>query len=103
VFQPHTYTRTKLLLDEFAQCFDGADRVIITDIYAARERDTGEIHSSHLVKAISERGGSAVYIPGFREVVRYLSENLQQGDLVLTVGAGDVYKVGEMLLEADNS
>jgi UDP-N-acetylmuramate--alanine ligase len=102
VFQPHTYTRTKLLLDEFAQCFDGADGVIITDIYAARERDTGEIHSSHLARAVSERGGNAIYIPGFREVVRYLSENLQQGDLVLTVGAGDVYKIGEMLLEADN-
>ena len=101
VFQPHTYTRTKFLMDEFAQCFTGADRVIITDIYAAREQDTGEVHSSHLVKAVSDRGNNAVYIPGFGEAARYLSENLQEGDLVLTVGAGDVYKVGEMLLEGD--
>ncbi|MGI6703940.1 MAG: UDP-N-acetylmuramate--L-alanine ligase [Clostridia bacterium] len=100
VFQPHTYTRTKFLLYEFADSFKGADRIIITDIYAAREKDTGEIHSTHLVEAIKANDQNAIYIPGFEDVVRHLSENLQAGDLVLTVGAGDVYKIGEMLLEA---
>ena len=99
VFQPHTYTRTKFLLEDFARSFEGADRVIVTDIYAARERDTGEIHSTHLVEAIKTNGQNAVYIQGFEDAVRHISEDLQAGDLVLTVGAGDVYKVGEMLLK----
>ncbi len=103
VFQPHTYTRTKFLLEEFSMSFKDADRIIITDIYAAREPDTGEIHSTHLVKGICDRGKDAIYIPEFKDVARYLSENLQNGDLILTVGAGDVYRIGEMVLEEDYS
>lgn len=101
VFQPHTFTRTKFLLEGFARSFTGADRVIITDIYAAREKDTGEIHSTHLVEAINNLGQKAVYISSFKDIDRYLRENLQEGDLMLTLGAGDVYKIGEMLLKKE--
>lgn len=102
VFQPHTYTRTKLLFEDFAESFDLADRIIITDIYAAREKNNGDIHSSQLAQEISNRGLNAVYMAGFQNIAHHLSKNLQAGDLVLTVGAGDVYRIGEILL-ADNS
>jgi len=101
VFQPHTYTRTKFLFEDFARSFNNADRVIVTDIYAAREKDTGEIHSTHLVKEMSNRGKDVIYLAGFEDIARHLSENLQDGDLLLTVGAGNVYKIGEILLEGN--
>ncbi|NLD47144.1 MAG: UDP-N-acetylmuramate--L-alanine ligase [Clostridiaceae bacterium] len=98
VFQPHTYTRTKLLLKEFSEAFSEADSIIISDIYSAREIDTGEIHSSTLTDRIKEKGKDAVYISDFDAIVEYLRENASSGDLILTMGAGDVYKVGEMFL-----
>ncbi|MBA1334641.1 MAG: UDP-N-acetylmuramate--L-alanine ligase [Firmicutes bacterium] len=98
VFQPHTYTRTKFLLDDFAESFYQADKIIVADIYAAREKDTGEIHSTNLVNEIKSKGKDAVYIPDFTGIVRYLADNITEGDLVLTVGAGNIYQVGEMLL-----
>ncbi|MCX7711979.1 MAG: UDP-N-acetylmuramate--L-alanine ligase [Clostridia bacterium] len=99
VFQPHTYTRTKCLMDEFSVSFSGADEVIVSDIYAAREPDTGEVHSSMLAERIASTGEKAIYIKGFEAITDYLLEHVQPEDLVLTMGAGDIYKVGEMLLE----
>lgn len=100
VFQPHTYTRTKFLMNEFACAFDNADTVIVTDIYAAREKDTGEVHSTILVDAINRhRENKAVYIKDFSEIVRFLRSYASSGDLIITMGAGDIYKVGEMFLE----
>jgi UDP-N-acetylmuramate--alanine ligase len=101
VFQPHTYTRTKYLLDEFSRSFSKADVIIVTDIYAAREKDTGDIHSTDLVDAISRRGQKTFYIPDFRKAAKYLAQNLEKGDIILTVGAGNIYRVGEMLLKED--
>jgi len=101
IFQPHTYTRTKFLLKDFSQSFNNAHRVIITDIYAAREKDTGEIHSTDLVKEINKKGQDALYISNFKDIAHYLSKNIKDGDLVLTVGAGNVFRVGEMLLEGN--
>lgn len=98
VFQPHTYTRTKELLNDFASAFTLADKVYVTDIYAARERDTGLIHSSDLVNRINEHFNNAVYISSFEGVVDALIHDSSAGDLVLTMGAGDVDKVGEMFL-----
>ncbi|MFT9497596.1 UDP-N-acetylmuramate--L-alanine ligase [Anaerosolibacter sp.] len=98
VFQPHTYTRTKSLLKNFAVSFSGADKVIVADIYAAREKDTGEIHARDLVQAIGEHHHDVSYIGGFSDIVDYLSKHTQPGDLILTMGAGDIYRVGEMLL-----
>lgn len=94
VFQPHTYSRTHDLLDAFEQSFSAADQVIFADIYAARETDTHGVSSAFLA---SETGG--LYFPSFEEIASYLAENAREGDLVLTMGAGDVYKVGDLLLE----
>ena len=99
VFQPHTYTRTKSLLDDFAVSFENADTVILTDIYAAREKDKGEIHSLDLAEKMKSAGKNVLYIPDFNSIVKYLSDNASPGDLIITMGAGDVYKVGEMFLK----
>ncbi len=98
VFQPHTYTRTKAFLEEFSKSFSAADNVIITDIYAAREKDPGNIHSSKLAERIRNEGGNAIYIGDFQEAAEYLDKNAQPGDLILTMGAGDIVRVGEMFL-----
>ncbi|MEG0250382.1 MAG: UDP-N-acetylmuramate--L-alanine ligase [Peptostreptococcus sp.] len=98
VFQPHTYSRTKALLDEFAEAFYAADKVIITDIYAAREKDPGDISSKDLVEKLYQNNVDAVYMPTFDEISEFLKENLEEDDLLVTCGAGPVNKVGEALL-----
>jgi UDP-N-acetylmuramate--alanine ligase len=105
VFQPHTYTRTKTLLAEFANAFTDADTVILADIYAAREVDNGEIHSRILADRINANSSSqkAVYINDFKNIVKYLEDNVSPGDLIITMGAGDIYKVGELYLNNGNS
>lgn len=99
VFQPHTYSRTKALFKEFSEAFYAADKVIITDIYAAREKDPGDIHSKDLVKALYQNNVDAMYIPTFDEIADYLKDNLKDDDILITCGAGPVYKVGDILLE----
>lgn len=99
VFQPHTYSRTKALLSEFAEAFYNADKVIITDIYAAREKDNGEINSQDLVNEIKKTSNNAIYIKDFSDIETYLKDNLKAGDMLLTIGAGNVYKIGEELVE----
>lgn len=96
VFQPHTYTRTKMLFDDFVKVFsESGVNVIITDIFAAREKDTGLISSKELADAIPH----AEYKASFEDVEKYLRSNLKENDLVFTMGAGDVYKIGEALLK----
>jgi len=97
-FQPHLYSRTKLLLDDFAASFDDADTVIVTDIYAAREVDDGTINSKDLVEKINVSSPKAEYVSNFSETARIISERAQMGDLVITMGAGDIFKVGESLV-----
>ncbi|MDU5185303.1 MAG: cyanophycin synthetase, partial [Peptoniphilus harei] len=103
VFQPHTFTRTKLLLDAFANSFDESDVIIITDIYAAREKDYGDIHSKTLRNAIADHRDNAFYISGFEDIVKFVKENISKDDIFVTMGAGDVYKIGEMLLAEDDN
>ena len=98
VFQPHTYTRTKTLLGEFAKAFVDADNVIITDIYAAREKDTGLVHSKDLVDEINAVSNNAIYIKSFEEIEDYLKENAKKDDVIFTVGAGNVFKIGDDLV-----
>lgn len=100
VFQPHTYTRTKALLNEFSEAFYDADNVIITDIYAAREKDTGEINSKNLVDKISRTSNNAIYLKDFDEITDYLKENAEENDLIFTIGAGNVYIIGEKILNS---
>lgn len=99
VFQPHTYSRTRALLDEFAESFYAADKVIVTDIYAAREPDPGDISSKNIVEKLYQNNVDAMYMPTFEEITEYLRENLRENDLLVTCGAGPVNKVGEALLE----
>lgn len=98
VFQPHTYTRTKSLMDEFAAALSHADKIILADIYAARETDTLGISSDTLRQKLEDMGKEVWYFPTFDEIETFLLENCVPGDLVLTMGAGDVVKVGEHLL-----
>ena len=98
VFQPHTYSRTKFLFDDFGDAFFDADEIIIADIFAAREVNDESIHSSMLVDRILQTGKSARYLGSFSEIVDFLKENCNEGDLLLTLGAGDVFKIGEQFL-----
>lgn len=98
VFQPHTYTRTNAFLNDFAKALSKAEHVILADIYAAREVNTIGISSKDLQKAIQELGGDCHYFPTFDEIENFLLENCIPGDLLITMGAGDVVKIGEKLL-----
>ena len=99
VFQPHTYTRTKALFQEFAAALSHADHVILADIYAARETDTLGITSEQLAEAVKSEGGDAVYLSSFKNIEQYLLQHCQNGDLLITMGAGDVVNIGEELLK----
>jgi UDP-N-acetylmuramate--alanine ligase len=101
IFQPHTYTRTLTLFEEFSKAFGNTDKLILVDIYAAREKDTGVINSQMLLDAIVRNGVDAVYASSFDEAVEYLNTHVQKGDLVITMGAGDVNKIGESFLAND--
>ncbi len=98
VFQPHTYTRTKTFLKEFAQALSLADKVVLVDIYPARETDTLGISSKDLQREIQALGRECFYFPTFDEIENFLLENCINGDLLITMGAGDVVKIGETLL-----
>jgi UDP-N-acetylmuramate--alanine ligase len=99
VFQPHTYTRTITLFDDFTNSFFDADEIILADIYAAREKFSNRVNSDMLGDAIREKGLSCKNFHSFEEIKVYLETQLQEGDLLITVGAGDVYKIGEMYLD----
>ncbi|MCR5666390.1 MAG: UDP-N-acetylmuramate--L-alanine ligase [Eubacterium sp.] len=98
VFQPHTYTRTKAFLKEFAQALSKADLVVLPPIYAARETDTLGISSQNLRDEIEKLGTTAYYFSSFDEIENFLLKNCINSDLLITMGAGDVVKIGEHLL-----
>lgn len=99
IFQPHTYTRTKLLFKDFTHSFKEADHVIITDIYAAREKDTGEIHSRDLAEEANRVSGNVTYMKEFDDIANYVAKNAKPEDMVMTVGAGSITNLGPMILE----
>lgn len=99
VFQPHTYTRTRAFLHEFAQALSLADKIVLADIYAAREKDPGDIHSRDIQKLLLDAGKEAYYFPSFAEIEKFLSEKCINGDLLITMGAGDVVLIGESLIQ----
>ena len=99
VFQPHTYSRTFNLLDDFANALLAFDNIIVTDIYAARETNTYNISSKDLVNAIIELGKNAIYIPSLEDCASYLKDNVKENDIVLTLGAGTVTDIGPMIVE----
>ncbi|MBW9211951.1 MULTISPECIES: UDP-N-acetylmuramate--L-alanine ligase [Terrabacteria group] len=99
VFQPHTYSRTKFLFEEFAQVLSQVDQVLLAPIYAAREVNDGSMSSDLLAKRIHDLGGNALSLGSFTEIKDYLKKNLKKGDLCLTLGAGNVYEIGEELVQ----
>lgn len=98
VFQPHTYSRTKQHLSEFAEALSLADKVVLSDIYAAREKDPGDISSKDLAKEVQKMGKEVHYFKSFDEIENFLLQNCMNGDLLITMGAGDIVSVGENLL-----
>lgn len=100
VFQPHTYSRTISLLNDFAASFYNADTLLLADIYAAREKDTGIVSSDILGNKIREKGVDCKNFHNFKDMNIFLKKELRAGDLLITIGAGDVYKVGEMFLNS---
>jgi UDP-N-acetylmuramate--alanine ligase len=100
VFQPHTYTRTLTLFDDFVHSFGDADLLVLADIYAAREKFTSAVSSDMLGDSIRQLGQDCKNLHSFEDIVSYLKAELKDGDLLLTVGAGDIYLVGEMYLKA---
>jgi UDP-N-acetylmuramate--alanine ligase len=105
VFQPHTYTRTKALFNEFVDAFTEADVVILTDIYAAREKDVYNISSYKLMNAMKKKHPDkpVYYVKDFEDIVSYINKVAGKDDIVMTMGAGDVYKIGEMLLHKEDT
>ena len=99
IFQPHTYSRTKLLLDDFAEALQNFDNVIILDIYAARETNTYNISSKDLADKITSLGKKALYMSDFDNCVKYIKDNVQKDDIVITIGAGTVTEIGPMLVD----
>ena len=99
VFQPHRYTRTKLLLKEFGNAFIGADLLVLTDIYSAGEEKIDGINGESILKEVLATNKEISYIPEREKIAEYLLDNVTSGDLVITMGAGDIYKTGEELIE----
>ena len=97
-FQSHTYTRTQALLDDFARSLSAADEVLLAPIYAARETDTLGVSSQDIADRIEKLGTKAHSFDSFDEIETFILTNCNPGDLVITMGAGDIYKVGEHLL-----
>jgi len=100
VFQPHTFTRTKAFFKDFVEALSPVDHLILTDIYAAREKNTLGISSEDLYKEILKTGCDAYYIADFENVRDFLQKNCASGDLLITMGAGDVVNIGENLLNS---
>jgi UDP-N-acetylmuramate--alanine ligase len=98
IFQPHTYTRTKALLPEFAEALSHADHVILADIYAAREDDIYGISSKDVADAIAKLGTDAYYFDSFEKIEQFVRKSCVDNDLLITMGAGDVTNIGPALL-----
>ncbi|MGN0370754.1 MAG: glutamate ligase domain-containing protein, partial [Butyrivibrio sp.] len=99
IFQPHTYTRTNAFLKDFAKSLSAADLVILADIYAAREKNTIGISSADLKAEIDALGTECIYEPDFSKIEKYVLDHCVKGDLVITMGAGNIVEVGEHLLQ----
>ncbi len=101
IFQPHRFSRTRDLFDDFLTAFEGADRLVLTEVYAAGENPIEGVTSEALYQGFKRKGHMEVeFIPDKGQIVKQLAGKLTPGDIVLTLGAGDIYKVGEALVEA---
>ncbi len=103
LFQPHTYTRTLALFDRFADAFEHADIIVLAEIYAARENNIYKLSSEKLAEEIKKQhpGKEVLFVPDFDDMAELVLSRAEPGDLVITMGAGDIYKVGELILRKD--
>ena len=101
VFQPHQYSRTRFLLKDFAESFKLADMTIVPDIYFVRdtEKSKNEVNSQMLVNAIKQKGSNAVFIDSFEKICDFLKDSVKSGDILITMGAGDVWKVADEYIQ----
>lgn len=99
IFQPHTFSRTKTHLKDFAKVLSEFDNIIVTDIYAAREKDDGTISSNDLKNEIEKNGKKAMYISEFEDIVKLIKEEAEENDIVITLGAGTITNLGPMLVK----
>ena len=98
IFEPHTYSRVKEHYKSFADSLLNFDNIIITDIYAAREKNVDNVSPEMIIKELDKLGKKAIHISDFNEIKSYLSKNIQDNDLILTLGAGYITKLSEMLI-----
>lgn len=103
VFQPHRYTRTKLLAEQFGTSFGAADLIIVSDIYSAGEKPIPAVSGELIYQAVKRAGGNVMYIPVIEDMQTYLGDMLQEDDLLITMGAGDVWKLGLRLAQSLNA
>jgi UDP-N-acetylmuramate--alanine ligase len=101
VFQPHQHSRTRFLLEDFATSFSAADETIVPDIYFVRdsEAERQSVSAKDLVDRVNNAGQSARHIPDFKQIVKFLAGQVGQGDVVVTMGAGNVWEIGRDLVE----
>ena len=101
VFQPHQYSRTRFLLDDFAESFKLADITIVPEIYFVRDSQQSkkEVNAQVLVDKIRTKGSEAMFIDGFDAICEYLTKQVRTGDVVVTMGAGDVWKVSDEYIQ----
>lgn len=103
IFQPHTYTRTKDLFEQFAKVFELTDEIIMVDIYASREKDTGLVDSKQLVLAAKKYNENAVYAESFESAALLALKKANAGDIIITMGAGNVNEIAKILLQRDEA
>ena len=98
VFECHSYSRLFMHMDEFSHALELFDHVIVTDIYAARETNTYQVHESDLVSKINEKDEKAIFISGYDAILEYLKSHVQKDDIVLTMGAGTITKLADKMM-----
>lgn len=102
IFEPHTFSRTKAFYKNFAESLSNFDNIVVTKIYPAREKPDPTISGEDIVKVLKEKGKNAIYLETFRDIKKYIYENVKENDLVITIGAGDVTNLGNVLSETKN-
>jgi UDP-N-acetylmuramate--alanine ligase len=101
VFQPHQHSRTRFLLNEFATCFVDADQTVIADIYFVRdsEMERKKINAADLVAHVKRNGQRAGHLGNFEQILEYLRKDLRTGDVLVTMGAGNIWEIGRDLAQ----
>lgn len=97
IFHPHTFTRTKIFFNDFGKSFKDSDLTVVLDIYPSAREKAGGVHSKNLVKEINKNKSKAVYIPNIPQAAKFIKNNIEKGSVILTIGAGDVWKLCNLI------